>query len=234
MQGEMGWLSPTARHSLSIIQLWNKLVQLDHARLPYIVFSWMSTTNGGWFRRTTDLFKIYDLHCYIVNKEVIPLSIAINKITLFENNKWNTSMQLKPKLTWLRTYITFKTIYATEMYVKSLFSKAKRSILCQLRCGVLPLALETGRYTNTPVDQRLCRLCNLNQIEDESHFVCQCTLIKTMRTELYLHISSIYPTNFILLTPNEQPKVLMSEEFIYLTIDFVEQAWRKRQSVMFN
>ena len=90
-------LVDTARHSLSIIQLWNKLVQLDHARLPYIVLSWMSTTNGGWFRRITDLFKTYDLHRYIVNKEVIPLSIAINKITLFENNKWNTSMQLKPK-----------------------------------------------------------------------------------------------------------------------------------------
>ena len=55
-----------------------------------------------------------------------------------------------------------------------------------------------------------------------------------MRTELYLHISSIYPTNFILLTPNEQLKVLKSEEFIHLTMDFVEQAWRKRQSVMFN
>ena len=104
-------------------------------------------------------------------------------------------MQLKPKL---RTYITFKTIYATEMYVKSLFSKAKRSILCQLRCDVLPLAIETGRYTNTPVDQRLRRLCNLNQIEDESHFLCQCTLYKTMRTELYLHISPFYPTNLIL------------------------------------
>ena len=51
-----------------------------------------------------------------------------------------------------------------------------------------------------------------------------------MRTELYLHISSVHPTNFILLTPNEQLEVLMSEEFIYLTIDFVEQAWRKRQS----
>ena len=77
---------------------------------------------------------------------------------------------------------------------------------------------------NTPVDQRLCRLCNLNQIEEESHFVCQCTLYKTMRTKLYLHISSIYPTNFTLLTPNEQLKVLMSEEFIYLTIDFVQLA----------
>ena len=54
-----------------------------------------------------------------------------------------------------------------------------------------------------------------------------------MRTKLYLHISSIYPTKFILLTPNEQLNVLMSEEFIYLTTDFVEQALRKRQSVMF-
>ena len=215
MQGGMGWFSPTTRHSLAIIRLWNKLVQLEHARLPYIVFSWMSTTNGGWFRRTTDLFKTYDLHCYIVNKEVIALSIAINKILFFENNKWNTIMQFKPKL---RTHITFKTIYATEMYVKSLFSKAKRSILCQLRCGVLPLAIETGRYKNTPVDQRLCRLCNLNQIEDESHFLCQCTLYKTMRTTLYLHISSIYLTNFTLLTPNEQLKVFMAEQCFYLTI----------------
>ena len=78
------------------------------------------------------------------------------------------------------------------MYVKSLFSEAKRSILCQLRCGVglLPLAIETGRYTNTPVDQQLCRLCNLKQMEDESHFLCQCTLYKTMRTELYVYLSN--------------------------------------------
>ena len=55
-----------------------------------------------------------------------------------------------------------------------------------------------------------------------------------MRTELYSHISSIYANNFTLLTPNEQLKVLMSEQFIHLPIDFVEQAWRKRQSVMFN
>ena len=69
-------------------------------------------------------------------------------MTLFKKNEWNTSMQLKTKL---RTYITFKTIYATEMYVKSFFSKAKRSILCQLRCGVLPLAIKTGstyKYTS--------------------------------------------------------------------------------------
>ena len=109
-----------------------------------------------------------------------------------------------------------------------------RNEYCQLRCGVLQLAIGTGRYTSTAVDQRLCRLCNSNQIEDESNFVCQCTLYKTIRTELYLHISSIYPTNFILLTPNERRKVLMSAEFIYLTIDFVEQALRKRQSVIFN
>ena len=59
------------------------------------------------------------------------------------------------------------------MYVKSLFSKAKRSILCQLRCGVIPLAIETGRYTNTPVDQRLCRLCNLNQMEVNAPYIKQ-------------------------------------------------------------
>ena len=45
-------------------------------------------------------------------------------------------------------------------------------------------------------------------------------------------ITSILRTIYVYY--NEQLKVLMSEEFIYLTIDFVEQAWRKRQSIMFN
>ena len=55
-----------------------------------------------------------------------------------------------------------------------------------------------------------------------------------MRTELYKHVSSIYPTNFSSSTPHEQLKVLMSEQFIYLPIDFVEQAWGKCQRVMFD
>jgi hypothetical protein len=38
--------------------------------------------------------------------------------------------------------------------------------------GILPLAIETGRFTSqiTPIENRICKFCNQNQIEDEKHF----------------------------------------------------------------
>ena len=60
------------------------------------------------------------------------------------NYEWFMKRAEMPKL---HTYITFKTDYETENYVKSYLSKQERSFLVQLRCGVLPLRVETGRYS---------------------------------------------------------------------------------------
>ena len=60
--------------------------------------------------------------------------------------------------------------------------RSHRSLLAQLRSGILPLRLETGRFQNIrdentghfqklKVEERVCTLCNLNCIEDEIHFV---------------------------------------------------------------
>ena len=47
----------------------------------------------------------------------------------------------------LRTYINFKDSFNTEIYVKQTISKSRRSFLAQLRLGIMPLEIETGRYT---------------------------------------------------------------------------------------
>ena len=39
------------------------------------------------------------------------------------------------------------------------------------RFGILPLRIETGRFVNEALDNRLCRLCNSNAVEDEIHFL---------------------------------------------------------------
>ena len=45
------------------------------------------------------------------------------------------------------TYVDFKKSFNTEAYVKQTFSRSRRSFLAQLRLGILPLEIETGRYT---------------------------------------------------------------------------------------
>ncbi len=43
-------------------------------------------------------------------------------------------------------------------------SKRNRSLLAQFRLDILPLKITISRYSNTPVNDRLCKLCNTNNV----------------------------------------------------------------------
>ena len=53
-------------------------------------------------------------------------------------------------------------------------STRNRSLLAQFRLGILPLFIETGRYSNISAENRICKFCTLNIINDEFHFLMQC------------------------------------------------------------
>ena len=60
--------------------------------------------------------------------------------------------------------------------------------MAQFRFGILPLNIETGPFRNQALDERLCALCEFNEIEDETHFLFQCSLYDELRSEWVLHI----------------------------------------------
>ena len=47
--------------------------------------------------------------------------------------------------------------------------------------GILLKEIETGRYKSVPIDNRICKLCNLNLVEDEKHILFTCTLYNDIR-----------------------------------------------------
>ena len=61
----------------------------------------------------------------------------------------------------------------------------ERSYIVQLRFGILPIAIETGRYRSTPENERLCLICNTGTIEDESHFLFECTAYNCIRQQWF-------------------------------------------------
>ncbi len=67
----------------------------------------------------------------------------------------------KPKL---RIYSLIKFAYEPEHYVTLNLSRAQRSVCAQLRCGILPLAIETGRYHSVPEENRMCLLCDIYRL----------------------------------------------------------------------
>ncbi len=47
---------------------------------------------------------------------------------------------------FIRTYVKFKENIETESYIKYCMLRSRRSLLAQLRLGILPLHLEKGRF----------------------------------------------------------------------------------------
>ncbi len=51
----------------------------------------------------------------------------------------------------------------------------QRSIMAQFRLRILPLSIETGKYTYIPEVFRLCIFCQVNMVEIEEHILFQCS-----------------------------------------------------------
>ena len=72
----------------------------------------------------------------------------------------------------LRTYRLYNNRITTCHYVKCVRNRGHRRILSKFRSGSLPLAVETGRYARPkiPLEDRKCKYCKSNCVEDETHF----------------------------------------------------------------
>ena len=75
-------------------------------------------------------------------------------------------------------------------------------MLCQLRMGILPLRVETGRYVGEPLETRLCTLetrlctlCDTNAIENEKHFVLNVNT--TMLSGIHCSMMLVYMTELL-------------------------------------
>ena len=80
----------------------------------------------------------------------------------------------------------------TEPYLKCNITRMERRTMALFRCGSLPLAIETGRYSRppTPLDERYCSLCDLKSIENEKHFLLECPLYSDLRYNLFRECST--------------------------------------------
>ena len=56
-----------------------------------------------------------------------------------------------------------------------------RNAVAKLRISAHQLLIETGRHRNIDRNDRKCTLCNLDQIEDEFHFILICPFYKDIR-----------------------------------------------------
>ena len=130
-------------------------------------------------------------------------------------NMWQQELttQTKPIL---RTYSLFKNDFFIEHHLESITDFRYRTATTKLRCSSHALEIERRRYQNpkVPRDLRLCLVCQV--VEDEEHFVTNCSINQAERRLLYSKISCKVPrfstlSNvdiFLYLLTNNDPQIL--------------------------
>ncbi len=88
-------------------------------------------------------------------------------------------------------YAKFKTALKIEDYL--LLLEPRQAIpLVKFRANNHKLPIVTGRYNNTPREERICNLCSLQSVGDEHHYLLCC---EYFRVERERYIDQVYTAN---------------------------------------
>ena len=223
----MGWVPSDIRRKACVLRYWNRLVTMEDYRLTKQIFdAEFSSGYGKWCKSVRSILQecnmsyLYDTKC--------PVDVNACRDIMLQNftQNWHKGLNAKPKL---RTYRAIKEEYKTEKYVLLNLERNQRSILAQLRFGILPIHIETGRFTNKKVEARTCSLCNNEEVEDELHFSLSCPYYENERSQFINKLD----VNLEYFFETDQLKYLFESEprkFAKFLIDI----WTKRKGKLYN
>ena len=184
IQGKTGLVLSGDRVNLQILRLHNRILRMDGNRLPRIFYDKLINSNVSWFCRLRALLSKYSNNPSI--NQTVNIKHVKSMILRDREIIWKNELSKKKKL---RFYQTLNTNLKPSIYLNAVHDKHARSLVSQLRLGILLLRVETGRYKNESYPDRICEYCNENSIEDEEHFLVNCEKYHTERVKYCMRIN---------------------------------------------
>ena len=111
----------------------------------------------------------------------------------------------------LELYLSFKDNFGKESYLE-LNNYRNKNAITKMRISAHSLPIETGRYTGTPREERLCPLCKTG-IGNELHYLLDCPNPKLVsaRNAIIEQIGCAYP-EFHTLNKDRQVRFILNGE----------------------
>ena len=114
------------------------------------------------------------------------LFIFVEKFRKVLFSQWYSEVCSLDKLSLYREY---KFSLEPERYLRSINISSHRQMLARFRCSSHFLRIETDRKHGIERNQRICLLCDSNEVEDEYHFLLVCSFFNHYREK---YISRFY------------------------------------------
>ena len=104
--------------------------------------------------------------------------IKLRILDVYRQSSWYSDINNSSRL---EAYCIYKHNLVFETYLDSITEKRYRTALARFRSSSHNLFIETGRYENTPREERICKSCNMKKVESEYHFLLVCTHYRDLR-----------------------------------------------------
>ena len=169
------------------LNFWHRVTNLPEKTLVRKALLENIELHTNWITTVEKLINRLKLTDKIGNHEKFKKATksAIDKIyfTFWENELGN------PNLTRLHFYKKIKDEFKMENYLEMLNFENRKEI-AKIRCSDHCLNIEKGRHKNIPRADRICKLCDKNEIETEEHFLLECNKYAFLRKKYNIRPST--------------------------------------------
>ena len=187
--GECGRYPLMLQYTVKCIKYWLKLLVMPNTRYPKACYNMIYILDGAgkktWATSVKTILMRYGYGIVWLQQGVGDSELFVQqfKNRLQDNlmQEWLGNINNSSKLA---IYCTFKSQMEPEKYLTHLNVRKYRGALAKFRCSSHRLAIESGRYENILLEDRICLFCkelNKTVIEDEYHFLLFCPTFQDIR-----------------------------------------------------
>ena len=196
LMGELGRYPIDIIIKSKMITFWNRLLTGSHDKIAYQIYQIMlkiPNFKSKWISKIKHILQETGRQYLWDIQDNIPQNICQKiKQNLIDQHYqiWHSSLEKSSKG---RNYSLIKENYKLEDYLLKL-KKMDYLNMIKYRTANHYLPIETGRWDDTDISERTCKLCNTGEIGDEYHYLLICTFFNQSRNKYIPHYYSRQPS----------------------------------------
>ena len=225
LYGETGRLPLQIIRKIHMFRYWIKLLQLnDNTIVKQMYITLMQDAdlertynNQNWAFQIKSLLESLGLPNLWLNQEHYTINLSQIKQRLFDqyHQSWYSAINNSQRLL---SYSRYKHTFNLESYLDIIHERKFQTALCRFRLSSHSLEIERGRYQNVPREERLCKFCNSQTIENEYHFLLVCPMYIEVRRKYLKPYYCRWPTlnKFDkIMSTNNKSEIVSLSKYIY-------------------
>ena len=185
--GELGRFKLSRKIECRMISFWCRLLNGNQNKLSFLMYRLLRSHfergdyKSRWLSKLKEIMDSsgfsYLWYCDgPVSQEYIKVALE-QRLSVMQEQDWLAEVD---RNSLCRNFRIFKHTIQLEGYLKNL-DEPLRCYLTKFRCGASGIPVVTGRFPKTEYQNRVCPLCNNEQIGDEFHYLLECNHFSVFR-----------------------------------------------------